>query len=119
MKNHPGLRKSITHLMFEKDTVTAYQLLNTLKSKYSNDDAEGSIETAQLMSNSAVRLNETPNQNNAGNEVSDKFELLGNYPNPFNPSTTIRYTLPFQSSIELVIYDIMGREIKSFNISSQ
>ena len=27
--------------------------------------------------------------------------------------------MPFQSSIELVIYDIMGREVKSFNISSQ
>ncbi len=55
----------------------------------------------------------------AATESSKGFELLGNYPNPFNPSTTIGYSLPFQSSIELVIYDIMGREVKSFNISSQ
>ena len=45
--------------------------------------------------------------------------MLGNYPNPFNPSTTISHTLPFQSSVELIIYDIMGREVKSFNPSSQ
>lgn len=52
-------------------------------------------------------------------QVPDKFELLGNYPNPFNPSTTISYTLPYQSSVELVIYDIIGRIVKSFNVSSQ
>jgi hypothetical protein len=47
------------------------------------------------------------------------FDLLGNYPNPFNPSTTISYTLPCQSSVEIIIYDLIGREIKSFNVSSQ
>lgn len=52
-------------------------------------------------------------------EIPDQYTLLGNYPNPFNPSTTISYSLPYLSSVELIIYDIMGREIKSFNISSQ
>jgi hypothetical protein len=51
--------------------------------------------------------------------VPTAYSLLGNYPNPFNPVTTISYTLPYQSDVELVIYDIMGREVKSFNISSQ
>lgn len=52
-------------------------------------------------------------------EMPDKYELLGNYPNPFNPSTTISYALPYQSSVEIIIYDLMGREVKSFNVSSQ
>ena len=49
----------------------------------------------------------------------DKYELVGNYPNPFNPTTTISYALPYQSSVEVIIYDIIGRVIKSFDISSQ
>jgi hypothetical protein len=56
---------------------------------------------------------------NSEDNFPKEYTLLGNYPNPFNPSTTISYTLPFNSSIELTIYDIMGREVKSFNITSQ
>ena len=47
------------------------------------------------------------------------YSLLGNYPNPFNPTTTISYNLPRMSDIELKIYDILGNEVKSFFISSQ
>jgi flagellar hook assembly protein FlgD len=45
--------------------------------------------------------------------------LKQNYPNPFNPSTTIKYALPMNSDVTLKIYDIMGREIKSFIIPGQ
>ncbi|MFO7525387.1 MAG: FlgD immunoglobulin-like domain containing protein [Ignavibacteriaceae bacterium] len=48
-----------------------------------------------------------------------EYSLLGNYPNPFNPSTTISYALPYQSSVELIVYDIMGAKVKSFTIPSQ
>lgn len=41
------------------------------------------------------------------------------YPNPFNPSTTISYTIPYVSNVEISIYDIMGREIKSFTTYQQ
>jgi len=51
--------------------------------------------------------------------LPSEYQILGNYPNPFNPSTTIKYSLPKESSVELKIYDIMGREIKVFSISSQ
>ncbi len=50
---------------------------------------------------------------------NEEFSLLGNYPNPFNPSTTISYNLPRTSNVEIIVYDILGNKIKSFNISSQ
>ena len=45
--------------------------------------------------------------------VSNRFELFPNYPNPFNPETSINYYIPEDSHIKLVVYDIMGRKIKS------
>ena len=45
-----------------------------------------------------------------------KFELYQNYPNPFNPTTTIKYTIPnvetrHALSLQLIIYDALGREV--------
>ena len=39
------------------------------------------------------------------------YSLAPNYPNPFNPATTIRFGLPEDVSARLVVYDLMGREV--------
>ena len=43
--------------------------------------------------------------------VPQEFALHQNYPNPFNPVTTINYDLPQQTYVNLMIYDILGREV--------
>ena len=43
--------------------------------------------------------------------IPQAYSLSDNYPNPFNPQTTISYGLPQQSDLSLVIYNIMGQEI--------
>ncbi len=45
--------------------------------------------------------------------VPDHFELSQNFPNPFNMSTKIVYSVPSSSNVSLVVYDILGREIAS------
>jgi pectate lyase len=47
----------------------------------------------------------------AGN-LPDRFTVLGNYPNPFNPSTTIVFTIPDAGNLSVRIYDIHGRIVK-------
>ena len=42
----------------------------------------------------------------------DKFSLLQNYPDPFNPSTVIGYQLLTNSFVTLEVYDMLGREVK-------
>ncbi len=42
----------------------------------------------------------------------DKYSLFQNYPNPFNPCTTIKFIVPIKSEISIILYDILGREIK-------
>ncbi len=41
----------------------------------------------------------------------ESFRLDQNYPNPFNPSTEIGFALPQDTNIQVVVYDILGREI--------
>lgn len=41
----------------------------------------------------------------------DAFGLLAPYPNPFNPNTTIAFTIPEQCPVRLAVYDIIGREV--------
>jgi Zn-dependent metalloprotease len=40
------------------------------------------------------------------------YSLMQNYPNPFNPSTSIQYSIKERSSVELVMYDVLGREVE-------
>ena len=42
-----------------------------------------------------------------------RFELTQNYPNPFNPTTEIRFTVARKSLVRLVVYDVMGRKVKT------
>lgn len=39
------------------------------------------------------------------------WELLQNFPNPFNPTTTIKFTIPESSFVSLRVYDLLGNEI--------
>ncbi len=41
-----------------------------------------------------------------------EFALAQNYPNPFNPATKISYSIPAAGNVSLIIYDIMGNEVK-------
>jgi outer membrane protein Omp28/flagellar hook capping protein FlgD len=47
------------------------------------------------------------------NKVPLEFALEQNYPNPFNPGTYIKYTIAEQSNVQLIIYNILGQEIRT------
>jgi hypothetical protein len=47
-----------------------------------------------------------------GQAAPARFVLLQNYPNPFNNSTTIGYRVPKPSTVQIVLYDVLGREVE-------
>lgn len=63
----------------------------------------------QIDYNGNFRYYELQNEINIG--VPFEFMLSQNYPNPFNPNTAIDFQLPERSDVQLVIYDVSGREI--------
>ena len=40
--------------------------------------------------------------------IPSTFVLNGNFPNPFNPTTTIRFGVPKQSTVRITVYNILG-----------
>jgi hypothetical protein len=55
----------------------------------------------------------------ANTTIPNQFELYQNYPNPFNPVTTLQYALPGDALVNITIYDIMGRQVKTLINRSQ
>jgi len=49
------------------------------------------------------------------NEIPEIYKLYQNYPNPFNPTTNIKFDLPNDDNVSIKIFDIVGKEVFSFN----
>ena len=47
------------------------------------------------------------------NKIISEYVLHQNFPNPFNPTTEINYSLPRQSNVTIKIFDVLGREIST------
>ena len=66
------------------------------------------------------QMNPTPGASNTqelftmdSNTMPNSFKLYPAYPNPFNPETTISYDLPEQSFVEITIYDMLGKKVRT------
>ena len=62
-------------------------------------------------------MSPTPEYSNSQLDISDnnilpkEYYLFQNFPNPFNPTTIIRYVIPKSTLVKITIYDLIGREI--------
>lgn len=75
-----------------------------------SDTVSNTRKTAIYISDFTVGNTQQP-----GMDVSTKplpFRLIGNYPNPFNSSTTISYSLPSAGLAELIIYNMTGQKVR-------
>ena len=68
---------------------------------------KGNVPPAQLVDKSALFVDR------GDNSIPQRTSLITNYPNPFNPTTKIRYQLSAPGPATLRVYDILGREVKT------
>ncbi len=67
----------------------------------------------------AYGIAEVTSIENDGNLNKPKTFMLQNYPNPFNPSTVINYQLQVAGEIELTVYDVLGKKIRTLSTGFQ
>lgn len=86
------------------DTGTSTFVTDSVKMVRNTDQV-----TVRMLESTVTGIEETV----IGIITPDDYMLEQNYPNPFNPTTTIKFSLPLQKTISIVVYDILGNEVKT------
>ena len=99
---HPALQGqgSVSHQTIYTFTDNTVQENESYDYRLSDVDYDGNVEyhSLQLMGVSSTN-------------IPEQFILYPNYPNPFNPVTTIRYDLPKESFVDITVYDMLGNVV--------
>ena len=99
---HPALQGqgSVSHQTIYTFTDNSVEENESYDYRLSDVDYGGNVEyhSLQLMGVSALN-------------IPEQFALYSNYPNPFNPVTTIRYDLSKESLVDITIYDMLGNVV--------
>jgi len=96
--DYPGRRVNLGISAVNFPNSTRYTLERWF---FGEDSGEVRIAKVSVQENSAT----------VGQNLPSVYALHPNHPNPFNPSTQIRFDLPEASNVTLVIYDILGRQV--------
>ncbi|MBD3224448.1 MAG: DUF1565 domain-containing protein [Caldithrix sp.] len=99
------------------DLKMAEQIYNQMKSEFPNSTSTRKAREHMEFSNASLAknsMNASPAKQISG-LLPFEYSISSNYPNPFNPSTTIEYTLPKTSRIKTVIYNLVGQKVKTYS----
>jgi flagellar hook assembly protein FlgD len=99
---------------FTFEVVTGRGQSTPIKNYQVLDWETGEFESRSIISGrqeySVIRFGD---EDESENNIFSTPQLYGNYPNPFNPTTSISFSLPKEDDIELTIYNIKGQKVKT------
>jgi len=84
-----------------------------------NVKATDGVDTVDVTGdNRVIHVNRYDYLSTESEGVPTEFALHENYPNPFNPTTTLRFDLPEVSNLTLTIYNMLGQKIRTYDMQS-
>jgi hypothetical protein len=104
--------KELGQLVIEKAFITSESAKNISFDINTLDRENAVIEIYYVAYDDSARMIASGRQTLDIIAIPDEYALHQNYPNPFNPTTTINYDVPQNGKIKMVIYDLMGREVR-------
>jgi len=105
----------ITYQELLENVFESFPMLPRVTVKFSVVATDG-IDTVNVTGDDRVLfVNRYEFLSTEGEGIPTEFALHENYPNPFNPTTTLRFDLPEISDITLTIYNMLGQKVRTFN----
>ncbi len=104
-------------MLYEKGLIYKYYLNDNNKSKemYASILSKFPESPLTLFASNEMGIKPDYSFRNAASELKQNIKAtsneLSNYPNPFNPTTVIKYTLKEKDNVTLVVFDILGKEV--------
>ena len=93
-------------------------MLPRVKVQFSMKATDG-IDTVKITGDNRVLfVNRYAYLSTVSEGIPTEFALHENYPNPFNPTTTLRFDLPELSDMTLIIYNMLGQTVKTFSLQN-
>ncbi|MCX6164744.1 MAG: T9SS type A sorting domain-containing protein, partial [Ignavibacteriae bacterium] len=117
-----GTSNLLVEICYDNSAYTSYSPVNSTAASgmtygYYTDNIVGCTATAGAVQatrpNTCFTMTTINSTNNISNIIPKQYSLNQNYPNPFNPVTRINFEIPKQGLVNLKVYDVLGREVKS------
>jgi flagellar hook assembly protein FlgD len=108
----------ITYQEFVENVFEPFPMLPRVTVKFSVKATDG-IDTVKVTGDDrVVFVNRYEYLSTEGEGIPTEFALHENYPNPFNPTTTLRFDLPQVSDVAVTIFNMLGQKVKTFSMQS-
>ncbi len=111
--NYYSIYKSFSGMQYRKINTTIDTVFFDDSTQY-NIDYYYKISAVDYSGNESEKSNEvkiTITDANDKSQIPLKYGLFQNFPNPFNPSTIIRYTVAKESFVNIILYNVLGKQI--------
>jgi parallel beta-helix repeat protein len=115
------LHKFMYYYHDEENMEAAKQVLSQMESEFPESESTGIAR--EYFDSAPIALAKASQPDKSAGESAAllplEYALFANFPNPFNPLTTIKYALPKSSRVQGTVYNAIGQKIKTFPVADQ